>query len=249
MPIPQPNPLMFDQEPRHHENAPVNTDERSPQLDKVVNRCRCGCACSQSRGDDTSESDRSASLSPLRGRSPTVRDIISNHNPLESRPVPRASEVYIYAHHTSVQGQEGVAGYQLQEEIGDMGLHSRRDIDQILARHGHCTCPAPFNSPANSLIVETSSGEQSMASSGFLLPPTRSPSAVLGQIGRSFETDGQGMAAPQPRAQEVAIPPLWLNYERQFYRNLELGFGQGLQIHYPITLDIDEEEFAEFDMW
>jgi len=137
---------------------------------------------------------------------------------------------------TSQDGDEGLEDHQQERHIdaADLGHVRTTEIRRALARHHRCDCPlCPHRVASNvndwlngqsprpetpaSMYVESSSGEMSMASSGFL---ERVPSS-----GQLFEAMGGWAEDEMPRPPDhldAMIAPLWLVPERIAPRQLDI---------------------------
>lgn len=145
--------------------------------------CRCGCSHCHARGmtNGIIRNAHPTASSPVRGRSPTPKHDRTNGNRdlrLTDSPLGlRDNNVTSSDANSSVQGEEGLAIHQLPQnitvEIGDLGTHAQTAINHLLHRHHAPQHDYPFtsDSPDSSMLVELSTGANSLASSGLILAP------------------------------------------------------------------------------
>lgn len=231
-------------------DIPAEVDsERSPQLDLVVCRCRCGCTCASSRGEGENNDDGGGATTVRLPIAAAVNDAASEDG-------------------DSIKGEEGVAEHMV--EIGDMGMISFRAIHVALARHERCTCHVGmlpdtddypwtgYNSLAasgrlsnSSMRAQASGDERSMSS--LSLPrsaysaATRSTtsSGFVRSVGGHFDHE----TAQPPLRTYFTNSPMFLNHEREFCLNMEIGIE-----YYAPELSIGESAsmssgHMEYDMW
>ena len=225
---------------------PAVDSDRSPQLNKVVCRCRSGCACASSRGDGVSDSDG--------GGFATSQDM-------------RLPIAAIDDDAGSVHGDEGVADHSIK--VGVHGMIKIKTIHVALARHEQCTChPRGHTSPATFIDgVDTTEEDYLVASSAYAslggekryLSPRAgysrspaSPSATSGNLvvgaGGMFEQD----ESIDPSASLFLGQPLWLGHGRGGDASLDFGDVQRLGFRYPQSLSMGSvisSDHSEYDMW
>lgn len=230
--------MLLDDEHMHS-----NSHERNHPYQAACG-CRYGCSHCYTRGktNGSTYNTQPATSPPVRGRSPTPKHDRTNGNgskrPTKGRPTLGDSGDTPTDASSSVQGEEGLATHQLQQnttvEIGDLGAHAQSSINLLLQR-----CQAPqyeyqfwSDSPDSSLLVEPSTAP-SLASSGILLAPAAAgPDNLVVFAHGGFE---ELMCAP---------PRLWFGTEVGSSRNLnppDSGDGNAGD-RYPATLDMDMEE-------
>ena len=222
------------------DSPPIAERNRFPQLNQIC-VCGRGCACGESPGRYNEHgalgADTARQLHDLDGRESDA---------------------------SSLSGDEGVEDHLI--EVGDFGMVSMREIHAALARNERCLCRppteeypvAPVTLPAgsgadspNSMDVGMSSGEHSTLSSMILPPRNASPNTLVMQVGSAFSQDS--IFQPTPASHFIA-PPLWLNYQRAFCFNLDIGMNAGMSagMRYPTDLSIDEtteSDRSSHDFW
>lgn len=221
---------------------------RKPQFNEAICGCSCGCSCCQNRDKDSDSQYQSGTSSPVRGRSRTPKDDCTNGNgkPIDSRPVPRPVQTsHIHKAASSVDGQEGLAGYQQEKLPAVSAKHTdfrpQDAIEQWLAHHqlpdqAYCF-PA---SPEASMLVEATNVAPSLTSSGVLPPLAASSSDLVRFSGTGFEDVRGPMQTPT-----CAFTPLWLNHELRYCRNLRFGDVMGPAAGYPATLEMEDDEMID----
>lgn len=206
--------------------------------------CRCGCTNCHSLGKPNGmiRNTQPAASPPIRGRSPTPKHDRTNGNGnsrlAEGRPALVENNDAPSDANSSVQGEEGLAACQLQQnttvEIGELGAHAQTAINHLLHRHHAPQHDYGFSadSPDSSLLVEPSTAP-SLASSGILLAPAAlAPDELVAFAHGGFEE----LMCTSPR--------LWFGTEGGSSANLsppDSGDGNAGD-RYPATLDMDMEE-------
>lgn len=204
--------------------------------------CRCGCSHCYTRGKTNGGTYKTqpAASPHVRGRSPTPKHDRTNGNgskrPAEGRPALVDNNDTQSNANSSVQGEEGLAAHQLQQnttmEIGDLGSHDQTSINHLLHRNHapQLDNGLSSDSPDSSLLVELSTGGNSLASSGLIIcPAALAPDELVVFAHGGFEE----LMCISPR--------LWLGTEAGSTGNLSPpDFGDGdTGNRYPATLEMD----------